>query len=100
MNLLPLYLIITIFMGNSHRNKQSLLGALFYIVLPPPPLQASPIAITPKKVENSTPKKRGSRGCSPHAATPSGAERGSPSQLPQRITERVEKECFNRTLNP
>jgi hypothetical protein len=37
---------------------------------------------------NSRNKKRmGAKGCSPHTASPSGGERGSPSWLQQRISE-------------
>jgi hypothetical protein len=65
-------------------------------MLPPPPLGHPPIAITPDKVEKYSLKKRGSRGCFPWAASPSGGERGSPSKLPQRISELQKKEDFNR----
>jgi len=50
-----------------------------------------PIAITPDKVEIYPKKKRGLRGCSPWAASPSGGERGSFSKLPQRINEYRQK---------
>jgi hypothetical protein len=40
--------------------------------------------------------KKGSRGCPPWAASPSGGERGSPSQMLQRVCEQRENEGFNR----
>jgi hypothetical protein len=46
------------------------------------------------------PTKEGSRGCSPWVASPSGGERGSPSQLPQRISKLPEKEDFNNAFFP
>ena len=45
--------------------------------------------------ERITPKE-GAGGYSPHAASPSGGERGSPSRLPQKISELQEKEDFNK----
>jgi hypothetical protein len=69
--------------------KQSIvLGGSFLHRASAPAASGIPhIAIIPDNVENNLRKKRGSRGCSPHAASPSGGERGSPSWLPQRITE-------------
>jgi hypothetical protein len=39
---------------------------------------------------------RGSRGCSPWDASPSGGERGSPSNIPKRTSKEWENENFYR----
>ena len=60
-------------------------------MLPPSPLGHPPIGITPDRVEKYHEKKRGSGGCSPWAASPSGGERGSFSKLPKSINEQRQK---------
>jgi hypothetical protein len=42
------------------------------------------------------PDKRGGKGMFPRAASPLWGEKGSPSWLPQRISELPEKEDFNK----
>jgi hypothetical protein len=60
---------------------KSLLGTLFYIVLPLPPLGHLFCCDNYLKVDGKIKPKDGSRGCPPHAASPSGEERGHPHSL-------------------
>jgi hypothetical protein len=76
MNILPLYLNISIFIGNPQRNNQSLLGALCTLCFRPRLSGIPHIAITPEKVENNIPKKEGVKGMLPTYCLPLWGERG------------------------
>jgi hypothetical protein len=79
------------------RNKQSLPGGSLHIVLLPPPPGHPPVAIIIRRLIKN-PTKEGVRGCSPWTASPTGGERGSPSELLQSISEQRRKKEFNRSV--
>jgi hypothetical protein len=87
MNLLSLYLIITIFMGNPGEKQAVALWGSFLHRASAPATRASPnITITIRRLMKN-PDKSGGKGMLPACCLPLWGERGSPSWLPQRISE-------------
>jgi hypothetical protein len=75
------------FQGKSSEKQTIAFGGSSFSCVRPRRSGISPVAITPDKVEIYPKKKKGSGGCFPWAASPSGGERGSFSKLSQRINE-------------